>query len=185
MLQNCLNSSNSGDQPLNQLIKFSACCHWKTQSDIIKTEQQMTAVAFVGIIQWFKYHFWQKCQNDNTPISPMHARKSRKNFYYKCLTDNLYESQSTKHNTQNFIIPREDAHFQWSTSCSSLGFLAVSVPIGTPVQKFKEKKSPDPEHGRFWPCRQLSWKRFLRELMSWNQINIFLIWKGQSYNMAV
>jgi len=26
MLQSCLDSSNSEDQPLNQLIKFSACC---------------------------------------------------------------------------------------------------------------------------------------------------------------
>lgn len=98
MLQSCLDPSDFADQPLNQLIKFSACCHWKLQSDIIKTEQQMTAVAFVRIIQWFKYQFWQKCQTDNTPIFPMHARKSRENFYYKCLTDNLYESQKTKRN---------------------------------------------------------------------------------------
>lgn len=145
MLQSCLYSSNSEDQSLNQLIKFSACCHWKPQSDIIKTEQQMTAVAFVRIIQWFKYQFWQKCQTDNTPIFPMHARKNRKNFYYKCLSDNLYESQNTKRNTQNFIILRGDDHFPWRKPCSSLGFLVGSLPFGTPFQKFKEEKSPDPE----------------------------------------
>lgn len=56
-----------------QLIKFSACCRRKLQSAIIKTEP-VTAVAFVRIIQWLKYQFWQECQSDSAPISSVHAR---------------------------------------------------------------------------------------------------------------
>jgi len=75
----------------------------------------------------------------------MHARKIRKNFYYKCLSDNLYESQNTKHNTQNLIILRGDARFPGGKLCSSLGFLVVPALFGTHFQKSKEEESPDPE----------------------------------------
>lgn len=91
-----------------QLIKFSACCHWKLQSGIIKTEP-MTAVAFVRIIQWFKYQFWQKCQTDSTPSFPVPAREAQEDFYYKCLADNLFESQNTKCLAWNFIILEENS----------------------------------------------------------------------------
>lgn len=73
---------------LSSLIKFSACCHWKIQSGVIKTEP-VTAMAFVRIIQWFKYQFWQKCQTDSAPIFPVCARGNTEDFYYKRLADNL------------------------------------------------------------------------------------------------
>lgn len=65
------------------------------------------------------------------------------------------------------------------------GSLQCLCLLGHSFRNLKRKKALILRCGRFQPCRQLSWKRFLRELMSWNQINIFLIWKGQSHNMAV
>lgn len=61
-------------------------------------------MAFVRIIQWFKYQFWQKCQTDSAPIFPVYARGNTEDFYYKRLADNLPESHNTKCLTQNFII---------------------------------------------------------------------------------
>lgn len=57
--------------------------------------------------------------------------------------------------------------------------------LGHSFRNLKRKKALILKYGRFQTCRQLSWKRFLRELISRNQINIFLIWKGQSHNKAV